>query len=175
MSEPLETEDFFMHLCSLAAKRSNDPVTRVGSVIVNEDNIIVGVGHNEMPKNSNKFSWEKDNPNPLENKGPYVCHAELNAIVNKNAANLKNCRIYVSMFPCNECAKLIIQLGITEVIYYSDKRANKDYTKASKRMFRETGVKVRQFSPKNEKISIDCDEINGDKSRKRRRPDESDS
>ena len=104
-----------MGIAFLSAQRSKDPVTQVGACIVNEEKRIVGIGYNGMPNkcDDDKFSWSKDKTLALhERKHAYVCHAEMNAIINKNSASLKNCTIYVSMFPCNECATMIIQSGI---------------------------------------------------------------
>merc|ERR1719394_972897 len=94
--------------------RSKDPATQVGACIVSDDKRIVGIGYNGFPR--------------LETKYMYVCHAEMNAIMNKNSASVEGCTMYVALFPCNECAKLIIQAGIKEVIYYSDKHAEKKST-----------------------------------------------
>ncbi|XP_076273596.1 deoxycytidylate deaminase-like [Rhynchophorus ferrugineus] len=158
----LEWEDYFMATAFLAAKRSKDPVTQVGACIVNEDKIIVGVGYNGMPKgcHDDEFPWNKKTEVDNDNKHLYVCHAELNAIINKNSMNLKNCTMYVVLFPCNECAKAIIQSGIKKVIYMSDKKASKIKTVASKRMFEAAGISYQQFIPRSKKILIDFDEIN---------------
>ena len=90
----------------------------------------------------------------------YVCHAEMNAILNKNASDIKGCTIYVALFPCNECAKMIIQSGLKEVVYFSDKHANKDSTRASKRLLDLAQIKYRQYIPKQKKIVIDFNVIN---------------
>ena len=90
----------------------------------------------------------------------YVCHAEMNAILNKNSADIKGCTIYVALFPCNECAKMIIQSGLKEVVYFSDKHAEKDSTRASKRLLDMVGIKYRQYVPKQKKIVIDFNVIN---------------
>jgi len=158
----LEWPEYFMATAFLAAKRSKDPCSQVGACIVNENNIIVGIGYNGMPKGcaDDEFPWGKESKNNLENKYLYVCHAELNAILNKNSVDVRNCTIYVGLFPCNECAKVLIQSGIKEVIYMSDKHATKLSTLASKRLLDASGVKYRQFIPKNRKIVIDFDEIN---------------
>nr|CAI5866774.1 unnamed protein product [Callosobruchus analis] len=157
----LEWQEYFMAIAFLAAKRSKDPCTQVGACIVNDDNVIVGIGYNGMPKgcHDDAFSWAKTSEDTLENKHLYVCHAELNAILNKNCADIKGCTIYVALFPCNECAKVIIQSGIKEVVYMSDKHAHKFSTVASKKMFDSANVKYRQFTPKKNKIVIDFSEI----------------
>ena len=103
--------------------------------------------------------WGKTSSDRLATKYMYVCHAEMNAILNKNSANVEGCSIYVALFPCNECAKMIIQAGIQEVVYYSDKHADKPETKASKTMLSMAGVRVRQFTPSMRKIVIDFEAI----------------
>ncbi|KZC06818.1 Deoxycytidylate deaminase [Dufourea novaeangliae] len=145
----------------LAAKRSKDPCTKVGACIVNDERRIVSVGYNGMPIgcSDKDFPWTKGSSNPLENKKFYVCHAEVNAILNKNCSDVKNCTMYVGLFPCNECAKVIIQSGIKTIIYMSDKHAHKNKTIAAKKMFDATGVIYRKYTPKNEKIIIDFTSI----------------
>lgn len=133
-----------MALAHLAAWRSKDPSTQVGACIVNASNRIVGIGYNGMPSgcDDHEFPWEREGETN-ETKYPYVVHAELNAILN-SIHNLQGCRIYVSLFPCNECAKAIIQSGIKEIIYEDDKYATSDSVLASKRMLNAAGVKLRQ-------------------------------
>lgn len=157
----LDWSEYFMATAFLAAKRSKDPVTQVGACIVNDDHKIVGVGYNGMPIgcDDDQFPWGKTSSNPLETKYMYVCHAEVNAILNKNCADLKDCTIYVALFPCNECAKVIIQSRIKEVIYMSDKHAQKPETIASKRLLNAAGVKQTQFVPKRKQLIIDFTEI----------------
>ncbi|XP_014224634.1 deoxycytidylate deaminase [Trichogramma pretiosum] len=161
-SDYLNWEDYFMAVAFLAAMRSKDPVTQVGACIVNEDKKIVGVGYNGMPVgcSDEEFSWSKNTNNGSDSKHLYVCHAELNAIVNKNSESIKNCTIYVGLFPCNECAKVIIQSGIKKVMYLSDKHAYKVSTIAAKKMFDAAGVNYCQYFPKHKKIVIDFEEIN---------------
>eukprot|EP00884_Botryococcus_braunii_P011501 jgi/Botrbrau1/20351/Bobra.0006s0020.1 len=124
-SEFLRWDDYFMGVAFLSARRSKDPNKQVGACIVGQDNIILSIGYNGFPRgcHDSKLPWAKKSPhnNPLGTKYPFVCHAEMNAILNKNTASLTNARIYVTMFPCNECAKLLIQAGISEVIFYEDK------------------------------------------------------
>lgn len=134
-------DEYFMGIAILSAKRSKDPNTQVGACIVNGNNRIMSVGYNGFPTgcNDDAFPWERTG-DELETKYPYVCHAELNAILNNRGANLENCRLYVTLFPCNECAKAIIQSGIKEVIYISDKYAVSKATIASKKMFDAAGV-----------------------------------
>uniref|UniRef100_A0A914UNR0 Probable deoxycytidylate deaminase n=1 Tax=Plectus sambesii TaxID=2011161 RepID=A0A914UNR0_9BILA len=134
--------DYFMAVACLASQRSKDPNTQVGAVIVNEENKIVGTGYNGMPNgcSDDELPWGKDVDNYLESKYAYVVHAEMNAILNKNASSVKGCRLYTVLFPCNECAKLIIQAGINHVIYIHDK-PNKPEMQAARIMFDKTNVK----------------------------------
>lgn len=160
----IDWEDYFMATAFLSAKRSKDPRTQVGACIVNEDKQIVGIGYNGMPKgcSDDEFSWCKNSNDSLKNKSLYVCHAEVNAILNKNCSSVKNCTIYVALFPCNECAKVIIQSGIKLVKYVSDKHATKKKTIAAKKMFDAAGITYSQYSPKNKQIIIDFTEIDSD-------------
>lgn len=157
----LEWEEYFMATAFLAAKRSKDPSTQVGACIVNDERKIVGVGYNGFPIgcDDNEFPWGKSSDNRLETKYMYVCHAEVNAILNKNCADLKDCTIYVALFPCNECAKVIIQSRIKEIVYMSDKHAHKTETIASKRLLQAAGIKCTQFIPKQTRLIIDFTEI----------------
>lgn len=158
----LEWQDYFMATAFLAAKRSKDPSTQVGCCIINEDKKIVAVGYNGFPIgcSDDEFPWGKSTIDPLQSKYTYVCHAEVNAVLNKNSADLKNCIIYVALFPCNECAKVIIQSRIKEIFYLSDKHANKPEVIASKQMLNAAGIKYTQYIPTQRKIVIDFDEIN---------------
>lgn len=151
-----------MGIAFLAAQRSKDPATQVGACIVDGDKHIVGIGYNGFPINcdDDSFPWTKESDDPLKNKYMYVCHAEVNAILNKNSIDVKGCTLYVALFPCNECAKIIIQSRIQEVVYLSDKHFDKPHTVASKMMLNAAGVKYRQFVPKHERIVIDFSKIN---------------
>lgn len=157
----LEWDEYFMATAILAGHRSKDPVTQVGACLVNEDRKIVGIGYNGLPfgLSDSKFPWSKDQENLLRDKHTYVCHAEVNAILNKNCIDLKNCTLYVALFPCNECAKVIIQSRIKDIVYLSDKHKHKSKTQASKIMLHEAGIPYRHFQPRNRKIVIDFDEI----------------
>jgi dCMP deaminase len=153
-----------MSVAKLAAMRSKDPNTQVGSCIVSSDNRILSVGYNGAPNgfDDNKFPWGREG-NKLDTKYMYVCHSELNAILNYRGNNndFVGGKIYVRYFPCNECAKAIIQAGIKEVIYsYNyDYDNHSDEMKASIRMFEECGVKYRKFNSENRKeICIDLSE-----------------
>lgn len=140
-------DEYFMGVSLLASMRSKDPNTQVGACIVGDDNKIISVGYNGFPRgcSDDVFPWERSGANMNDTKYPFVCHAELNAILNAGGQNLVGAKIYVALFPCNECAKAIIQSGIKEVIYISDKYAETDATKASKKMFSAAGVKQTQF------------------------------
>lgn len=151
----LSWDEYFMGIALLSAGRSKDSNTQVGACIVSDENKILSVGYNGMPTGcaDDDMPWEREG-SPLETKYPFVCHAELNAILNRSTGSLKNSRIYVSLFPCNECAKAIIQSGIREVVYMEDKYADTDGVKASKKMFEMTGVKMRQYIPTERTVSL---------------------
>ena len=142
-------DEYFMGVALLSAKRSKDPSTQVGACIVNDKNKIVGAGYNGLPMgcDDDDFPWEKQGEF-LETKYPYICHAELNAILNNIGMDLRGCKIYTALFPCNECSKAIIQSGITEVIYLSDKYKGSDIFKASKIMLDKATVKYRKVESK---------------------------
>lgn len=155
-------DDYFMGIALLAAKRSKDPGTQVGACIVSSDknedmnsNTIISVGYNGLPIgcSDDEYPWERDG-DTLNTKYPFVVHAELNAILNARGKSLVGAKIYVALFPCNECAKAIIQSGIREVIYLSDKYSDTDMVKASKRMFNSAGVKLTQLVTETEKIEL---------------------
>lgn len=148
-------DEYFMGIAALSAKRSKDPNTQVGACIVNNKNKIMSVGYNGFPMGCDDdiFPWERTG-DELDTKYPYVCHAELNAILNNRGANLEGCRIYVTLFPCNECAKAIIQSGIKEVVYISDKYAMTKGTIASKKMFDAAGITLRNLKPETNEIIL---------------------
>lgn len=152
-------DEYFMGVALLSGRRSKDPSTQVGACIVNQHNKIVGAGYNGLPIgcSDDDFPWVK-NGEFLETKYPYVCHAELNAILNNIGMDLHGCRIYTALFPCNECSKAIIQAGIREVIYLSDKYAGTDVFIASKRMFDTAGVAYRKVEATVKKIELSFDE-----------------
>ncbi|XP_060819230.1 deoxycytidylate deaminase [Bombus pascuorum] len=157
----IDWEDYFMALAFLSAKRSKDPRTQVGACIVNEEKQVISIGYNGMPNgcSDDVFPWSKESVDPLETKNLYVCHAEVNAILNKGSKDVKNCTIYISLFPCNECAKVIIQSGIRTVKYVSDKYAKKKKIQAAKRMFDAAGITYSKYVPKHKKLIIDFGEI----------------
>lgn len=148
-------DEYFMGIALLSAERSKDPNTQVGACVVNPDNKIVSMGYNGMPigVSDDEFPWARQGKY-LETKYPYVCHAELNAILNNPGMSLKGCSIYVPLFPCNECCKAIIQSGINKVYFLSDKYAEEDSTVASKRMMDAAGVEYRQLKTNLEKLTI---------------------
>ncbi len=143
----LDWDQYFMGIALLSAQRSKDPSTQVGACIVNQNQRIVGIGYNGFPYgcHDDDFPWQRQGE-PLETKYPYVVHAELNAILN-SSENLRGASVYVSLFPCNECAKAIIQSGIRELIYMSDKYEGSLENQASKRMLAAAGVVWRQIAP----------------------------
>ena len=149
-------DDYFMSVALLSGKRSKDPNTQVGACIVNKNNVIESIGYNGLPKgcSDDEFPWEKEGET-LNTKYPFVVHAELNAILNAKGKDLSGCKIYVALFPCNECAKAIIQSGIKEVIYKSDKYADTDSVKVSKKLLDMGHVKYRQYIPTGRKIELD--------------------
>lgn len=150
-----------MGVALLSGLRSKDPNTQVGACIVNAQNKIVGAGYNGLPIgcSDEAFPWEKQGEF-LETKYPYVCHAELNAILNNIGMDLSGCRIYTALFPCNECSKAIIQSGIKEVIYLSDKYDGTPVSVASKRMLDTAGVSHRRVEVKRKSIELSFDERN---------------
>ena len=142
----LSWDEYFMGVALLSAQRSKDPNTQVGACIINEKKKIVGMGYNGLPIgcDDDHFPWAREG-DFLETKYPYVCHAELNAILNKISADLDKCTVYVTLFPCNECAKVLIQSGIQEVIYLSNKYPDSDSVKAARKMFDSAGVGYRML------------------------------
>lgn len=154
-------DEYFMGVALLAAQRSKDPNTQVGACIVSGENscygsnVIISTGYNGFPIgcSDDEYPWEREGSSN-ETKYPFVVHAELNAILNAHGKSLLGTKIYVALFPCNECAKAIIQAGIKEVIYLSDKYHDSDGSKASRRMLTSAGVKISRFVPSTEKIVL---------------------
>jgi dCMP deaminase len=151
----LTWDEYFMAVALLSAERSKDPNTQVGACIVNSSNKIVGVGYNGFPIgcSDDELPWDREG-DFLETKYAYVCHAELNAVLNSIKRDLRGCRMYVALFPCNECAKIIIQSGIQEIIYLSDKYSETKAVKASKRLFESAGVAIRKIATEREKVTV---------------------
>jgi len=149
-------DEYFMGIALLSAHRSKDPNTQVGACIVGAENRIMSMGYNGLPTgcSDDEFPWEAQGEH-MDTKYPYVCHAELNAILNAGGRNLEGCKIYVALFPCNECAKAIIQCGIKEVLYLSDKYAGSPYFEAGKRMFAAAGVAMTRLRLERETLVID--------------------
>jgi len=160
--EYLSWDEYFMAVAKLSAKRSKDPNTQVGACIVGKDNRILSIGYNGAPNGfkDSRFPWDREGV-PLETKYLYVVHAERNAILNYRGSrkDFEGAKIYVDLFPCNECAKEIIQSGIKEIIYLSDKYAHTEGTIASKRLCDECGITYRQLEKtQNSKIILDIEQ-----------------
>lgn len=158
-------DEYFMGVALLSAKRSKDPNTQVGACIVggqdsngSNGNTILSVGYNGLPSgcSDDEFPWGRDG-DFLETKYPFVVHAELNAILNAQGKSLRGAKLYVALFPCNECAKAIIQSGIKEIVYLSDKYADTDIVKASKKMLNSADVKLTQLNPQSSSLTISFD------------------
>mgnify|MGYP000243920699 FL=1 len=150
-------DEYFMGVALLSGMRSKDPNTQVGCCIVSQDNKILSMGYNGLPMgcSDDNFPWAREGEDPLEMKYVYTVHSELNAILNYRGGSLEGAKLYVSLFPCNECAKAIIQSGIKEVIYGSNKYEDTPSVKASMRMFDAAGVNYHEYHKTNRKISID--------------------
>ena len=148
-------DDYFMGVALLAAQRSKDPNTQVGACIVDDENRILSTGYNGFPLgcSDDEFPWSRSGDD-IETKYPYVVHAELNAILNSRGKSLDGAKIYVALFPCNECAKAIIQSGIKEVIYLSDKYHDAPLTKASRKMLEAAGIKLTKSKPTKAEIVL---------------------
>lgn len=147
-------DEYFMGIAMLSAKRSKDPSTQVGACIVNDENKVVSIGYNGMPKglHDDEACWERDG-DFLNTKYAYVVHAELNAILNSKTC-VQGCKIYVSLFPCNECAKAIVQSGIKEVLFLSNKYKDADSTIASATILKNAGIKLTQLDFKEKEIVL---------------------
>ncbi|SRR6056297_1969388 len=145
-------DETFMQIARVISQRSKDPNTQNGACIVNKNNIIIGVGYNGFPRGcpDEELPWGREGEF-CEQKYPYVVHAEENAILN-SATDTQSAKMYCTLFPCNECCKVIIQKGIKEVIYESDKYHDSDIWKAARRLLDLAGVKYRQYKPENELI-----------------------
>ena len=155
-SDYISWDEYFMGVAMLSGMRSKDPNTQVGACIVSHDNKILSMGYNGFPTgcSDDEFPWTREG-DPLDNKYLYSTHSELNAILNYRGGSLEGAKLYVSLFPCNECAKAIIQSGIREVVYMSDKYCGADNNTASKKMFDMVGVKYRQYEMTGRKLEIE--------------------
>lgn len=151
----LSWDEYFMAVALLSGQRSKDPNTQVGACVANEQNKIVGVGYNGFPWgcSDDDLPWAREG-DWLDTKYPYVCHAELNAVLNSITLDLRRCRLYVALFPCNECTKVIIQAGIREIVYLSDKYRDTDSVRAAKLMLEKSNTLCRQFIPSRESILL---------------------
>ena len=155
MKAQLNWDEYFMGMAVLSSLRSKDPSTKVGAVIVNDEKKVVSIGYNGMPRHieDEDLTWNKGEG--LDSKYLYVCHAELNAILNaRNGSSLSNCTVYVTLFPCNECTKALIQVGVKEVVYLDDKYGDTIGVQASKKMLTLAGIKYRQFEGKEVDIQV---------------------
>ena len=152
----LSWDEYFMGVAFLSGLRSKDPNTQVGACIVSGDNKILSMGYNGFPKgcSDDEFPWNRESDDPLNNKYFYSTHSELNAILNYRGGSLEGAKLYVSLFPCNECAKAIIQAGIKPIIYDCDKYADTPAVIASKRMLDAAGVRYYKYTRTNREIKI---------------------
>ena len=150
----LSWDEYFMGVAHLSAMRSKDPSTQVGAVIVDQEHKVVGIGYNGLPIgcSDDEFPWDREG-GMLETKYAFVVHAELNAILN-STRDLHGCTLYVSLFPCNECAKAIIQSGIRKIVYEDDKYAAADNVIASKKMLNAAGVELVRLG-KRVQLNVD--------------------
>ena len=147
-------DEYFMGIAVLSSLRSKDPNTKVGACIVDKEHKVVSIGYNGMPRgvDESKVSWNRGEG--LDSKYLYVCHAEFNAILNtRNGSALEGCTLYVTLFPCNECAKAIIQTGIKEVVFFDNKYKDTTGVQASLKMLELAGVKIRQFNARLPEIN----------------------
>ncbi len=149
-------DEYFMGIAHLAGMRSKDPNTQVGACIVSDDNKILSMGYNGFPRgcSDDEFPWEREG-DVLDTKYAFVTHSELNAILNYRGGTLEGSKLYVSLFPCNECAKAIIQAGIKTIVYDSDKYADTPTTLASKKMLKAAGVDFYQYKKTGRKITLE--------------------
>ncbi len=150
-------DEYFMGIALFSAQRSKDNSTQVGACIVNSDKKIVSVGYNGMPTGciDDEMPWERTGESSLDTKYPFVCHAELNAILNSSLNGVNGATLYVTLFPCNECAKAIIQCGIKKVVYLENKYADTESVKASVMMLEKCGVAVEEYKKSGRKITLD--------------------
>lgn len=155
-SDYISWDEYFMGVAMLSGMRSKDPSTQVGACIVSEDHKILSMGYNGFPKgcSDEEFPWAREGE-PLNNKYFYTTHSELNAILNYRGGSVEGATIYVTLFPCNECAKAIIQSGIKRIVYDSDKYENTPSVIASKRMLSAAGVELQKYVRTNREIKIE--------------------
>lgn len=153
----LKWDEYFMGIALLSAKRSKDPHTSVGACIVSQNNRILSVGYNGMPRDcsDDEYPWAREAETDLDTKYLYVCHAELNAILNYTGTKIEGSKLYTTLFPCNECTKALIQAGIAEIIYLSDKYSDSSSVIAAKRMMKSAGIILREYQPAGKHISVE--------------------
>ncbi|MCR5797954.1 deoxycytidylate deaminase [Eubacterium xylanophilum] len=151
----LSWDQYFMGIALLSAQRSKDPHTQVGACIVDSDNRILSVGYNGMPRgcSDDEYPWGNTGEE-LQTKYLYVCHAELNSLLNYSGTDLKGASIYTTLFPCNECTKALIQAGIKNVIYMDDKYATTASVVAAKRMMDSVGINYRKYEFKDREVHL---------------------
>ena len=157
----LSWDDYFMSMAFLTAQRSKDPNTQVGACIVDTNKRIVGLGYNGFPSgcSDDSLPWAREASSELHKKYLYVCHAEVNAVLNKGSADVREGTLYVALFPCNDCSKVIIQAGISEVVYMSDRYHNTDSCRASRILLQMAGVRLRNYIPSVESIAIELNQV----------------
>jgi len=154
-TDNLKWDEYFMGIASLSALRSKDPSTQVGACIVDVSHKVVSIGYNGMPRGVDDECIPWDHGEGLESKYLYVCHAEFNAILNtRDGSALKDCTLYVTLFPCNECAKAIIQVGIKEIVFLDDKYHDHIEEKASRKLLDMAGIKYRAYVGRKVEISV---------------------
>lgn len=148
-------DEYFMGVATLSGMRSKDPNTQVGACIVSQDHKILSMGYNGFPMgcSDDEFPWEREGE-PLDNKYFYTTHSELNAILNYRGGSLEGATMYVTLFPCNECAKAIIQSGIKRLIYDDNKYENTPSVIASMRMLKASGVKIERYTHTNREVRM---------------------
>lgn len=154
-SDYISWDEYFMGIAILSSNRSKDPSTQVGACIVDKNNRILSIGYNGLPRgmDDNEISWSTEGE-LLNKRDPYVCHAELNAILNFRGTTLEGSTIYVDLSPCYECTKAIIQAGITEIVYYREWKSNSDSSIVAKQIRQSCGIKYRQYVPTNKQIIL---------------------
>lgn len=149
-------DEYFMGVAKLSGMRSKDPNTQVGACIVSQDNKILSMGYNGFPMgcSDDEFPWNRESEDPVDNKYFYTTHSELNAILNYRGGSLEGAKLYVSLFPCNECAKAIIQAGIKTIVYDSDKYDGTPSVIASKRMLDAAGVRYYRYNRTDREVRL---------------------
>ncbi len=155
--EVISWDEYFMAMAFLSSQRSKDPIKQTGACIVNTSNRIVGIGYNGFPRNvpDDELSWAEEADDIVDTKHPYVCHAAMNAILNKNQDAVVAARMYTTHFPCNECAKIIIQSGISRIIYSRPPPTGCLKAEATRKLFELAGVSLVQFNCPRESIELD--------------------